>query len=330
MAGGGPSSPPRPSRTEGRSPNLHLPCRRQSLTNDAVVVLTLLFSSLPSTAGLAQDAPGPVNGEAAPAASAGEDTVGERYRHGVASFDYGDCGAAVTALEPIAIPGTLGDEKQLVDAYRILGVCYFQAGRTSDSVRSLEALLYIDPTYQLDPFRTPPPVSELFEERKAVIKRKLEQIEEEKRRQEPEPKAATVIIERERVIKTTPLATVFLPFGASQYVNGESGKSAIIGSIQGLTLAANLAATIAAVSIDASDGKIGTAPRGDIVQLQGFTIAWAASAVALGGFLVSYVYGVADAWWNRLPEGDVSTTERHHSVEGEDAKKLMRRLDGAE
>lgn len=290
----------------------------------ALLALTLLASG-PS---LAQEAGAePLNGKAA-AGEIVDDSPSERYRRGVASFDYGDCIAAVAALEPVAVPGTLGDEKQLVDAYRILGVCYFQAGRTNDAVRSLEALLYIDPAYQLDPFRTPPPVSELFEDRKAVIKRKLEQIEEEKRRQEPEAKAATIVIERERVIRETPLATVFLPFGASQYINDEGGKALIIGGIQGLTLAANLAASIAALSIDASDRKIGSAPLKDAAQSQAFTIAWAASVVALGGFLASYVYGVADAWWNRAAEEEVSSTERHHSVDGEDAKKLMRRLDG--
>lgn len=233
----------------------------------------------------------------------------------------------MSALEPIAVPGILDDQGQLVDAYRILGVCYFQSGRTADAVRSLEALLYIDPAYQLDPFRTPPPVSELFEERKALIQQKLEQIEEERRRQEAaRAPLGGLVIERERVVKTTPFATVFLPFGTAQALNGEGGKALIIGGIQGATLAANLAATVTAFSVDVSDGKVGSRPHDDLVQGQVFAVAWVTSVIALAGFVGSYVYGVADAWWNRVPEEEVSRTERHQRVEGEDAKRLLRRL----
>lgn len=312
-AGVGPSSPR--SFERARAPGLPL------------VVVTLL-GLLASTAAAQEAPPAVVNGDAPQRFDDGSPT--ERYRRGVASFDYGDCASATTALEDIAVPGILGDEKQLVDSYRILGVCYFQAGRTTDAVRTLEALLYIDPAYQLDPFRTPPPVTELFEERKRVIRQKLEQIEEEKRRQEPEAAPHTVVIERERVMRETPFATVFLPFGAAQYVNGEGGKGALIGGIQGLSLVANLVASIAALGIDMSDQKLRSAPHDDVVQSQAFTIAWAASAVALSAFVLSYAYGVADAWWNRVPEREVSATEEHQRVEGEEAKRLLRRLDGAE
>lgn len=271
------------------------------------------------------NAPAVENG-AAPAGEPVAEAPRDRYRRGVASFDYGDCAGAVTALEPIAVPGILDDQEQLVDTYRILGVCFFQAGRTSDAVKSLEALLYIDPSYQLDPFRTPPPVSELFEERKALIQKKLEQIEEERRRQEAARPRGGLLVERERVLKTTPFATVFLPFGTAQALNGEGGKAVIIGALQGVTLAANLAATLTALGVDVSDGKVGSRPHDDLVQGQVFAVAWVTSVIALAGFVGSYGYGVADAWWNRVPEEEVSNTERHRRVEGDEAKRLLRRL----
>lgn len=256
-----------------------------------------------------------------------EESTSERYRRGIASFDYGDCAGALTALEPIAVPGILDDQGQLLEAYRILGVCTFQAGRVEDAVRFLEALLYIDPAYQLDPFRTPPPVSELFEERKAVIQQKLEQIEEERRRQEAaRAPVGALLIERERVVRATPFATVFLPFGTAQALNGEGGKALLIGGLQGLTLATNLAATLTAFSVDLSDGKVGSRPHDDVMQGQVFAVAWATSAIAFVGFVGSYVYGVADAWWNRVPEEEVSRTERQQRLEGDEAKRLFRRL----
>src|SRR5690606_29813874 len=100
-----------------------------------------------------------------------------------------------------------------------------------------------------------------------------------------------------------------LPFGASQYINGESGKGLIIGGLQGATLAANLIAGITALSFDLGDGKAGGGSKRDQLQHTGFNVAWVASVAALGGFVVTYVYGVADAWWNRVPEQEVSNTE---------------------
>lgn len=272
--------------------------------------------------------PAPVDEEEVEPPPAERLSPAQLFRRGEVRFEYGDCAGAVEALEGISVPGILGDDKELVEAYRILGVCYFQLGRPDDATRSLEALLYIDPEYALDPFRTPPPVTEHFEDLKAAIVRKLREIEEQRQESSDPPVARTLLVDRERVVKTTPFATVFLPFGLSQLSNGEPVKAGIIGGAQGLALLVNVVATLSTVAIDLSDQKIGTAPIRDTVQRQSYSVAQAVSIGALAAFVGAYIYGMADAMWNREEELEVDLREEQREISPEEAKRMQRRLDG--
>jgi hypothetical protein len=307
--GGGPSSKKSPRRRSKRA-----------LPRAPVVALFFATSAFAQDEAAVDDAAAPRE-EAAPLSTA------QLFRRGEVRFEYGDCAGAVEAFEGIAVPGVLSDEKQLVEAYRILGVCFFQLGREGDATRSLEALLYIDPEYTLDPFRTPPPVTEHFEELKATIRRKLREIEEQRRGSTEPPPSRTLLVERERLVKTTPFATVFLPFGLAQWANGEPLKGSFLGTAQGIALLANAGAGLTAVAIDLSDQKLGTAPVGDIGQRQGYTVAWAISVAALAGLVGAYAYGVADALWNREAEVEIEVREQQREVPPDEAKKMLRRLD---
>lgn len=262
----------------------------------------------------------------APQVNVEESGPAERYRRGVASFDYGDCVSAITELEPVAVPGVLDDDKQLVDAYRILGVCYFQTGQRRAAESMLDALLYIEPNHELDPFRTPPPVSELFEERKALLQQKLEDIEAEQQRQKAEQPTGAVIIERERVVRQLPLPTLFLPFGLPQALNGDGQKAVVVGILQAGLLSAHLGSSLAALVIDLGDGQLGSASRYDVLQQQSYSLAWIGSVLGLVGFVSAYAYGVIDGWWYHQETTELSSTETERRAEGEEARKLLRRL----
>ncbi|MFZ9887029.1 MAG: hypothetical protein ACO3JL_05945 [Myxococcota bacterium] len=268
-----------------------------------------------------------MNDAQGPSQLAGEEGgPAERYRRGVASFDYGDCVSAISELEPVAVPGVLDDDKQLVDAYRILGVCYFQTSQRREAEGMLDALLYIEPNYELDPFRTPPPVSELYEERKAILQQKLKDIEAEQQRQKSEQPTGAVIIERERVVRQLPLPVIFLPLGLPQALNDDGDKALVIGILQGVLLSLHLGGSLAALVIDLGDGQLGSASRHDVVQQQSYSVAWIGSVLGLAGFVSAYAYGVVDGWWFRRETAELSSTETERRAEGEEARKLLRRL----
>lgn len=252
----------------------------------------------------------------------------ERFRRARILSEDGDCEGAVPLLEGLAFPGTLGDEKQLVEVHRMFGVCLFLDGSEDEAVRQFELLLYIDPAYSLDPFRTPPPVVELFDQVKAEIKAKQELIEQAKRDSEDGSEklaGKTLVIERERVVKEAPFAAVFLPFGLGQWANDEPVKAAVIGGIQAAALIANAAAYWATVSIDLQDGKLGKSPSDE--ARTAYSIAWGVQAASLGALVASYLYGVGDAWWNYQSHVEVDTKERRRELSPEEAMKVLRPLD---
>lgn len=281
----------------------------------------------PDDAGDGEGAP-PAAGAPAPDDAEGLSPV-QRFRRGEMHFAYGDCAGTVSALAPVAVPGELEDEKQLVEAHRMLAVCYFQQGRPDEVKRQLESLLFIDPEYELDPFRTPPPVMELFDELKDTIREKLRAIEDARKQREAKTQkpTGTLLVERTTVVRETPFAAVFLPFGLSQWANGEVIKAAIVGSLQGLTLATNIGAGVTALGIDAIDGTIGSYPRDEPVQAVAYQGAWLVSTLALATFVGVYGYGVADAMWNYEETTTARTKEDRRELTPQEAQQELRRLD---
>jgi hypothetical protein len=265
-----------------------------------------------------------------PAGEGGVDGLSavQRFRRGEMHFAYGDCQGTVDALAAVAVPGELGDEKQLVEAHRMLAVCSFQLG-DNDAVRgNLESLLFIEPDYELDPFRTPPPVMELFDELKQAIKAKLEAIEKARTKPRQAPPAGSVLlVEREVVVRDAPYAAVFLPFGLSQWANGEGVKAIVIGGLQGASLLTNVGGGIAAFAIDAQD-QLGAAPAGDegLAQRTAYTAAWLVSAVGLATLVGAYGYGVADAMWNYEDGAIVKNHEDRRQLSPEEAERELQRL----
>lgn len=290
----------------------------------ARVLVPLLALTLAGTA--RAQAPGAPPGAPAPGAEPAEPPLDElspaqRFRRAENLFEFGDCEGAMPVLEGLAFPGTLGDEKQLIEVHRMLGVCLFLEGHEEKAVRQFEQLLYIDPDYALDSFRNPPPVVELFDRVKAAIKEKQELIERAKRDSDPgQGEGKTVLIERERVVKETPFATVFLPFGLAQWANDEPVKAGLLGGAQALTLGLNLASywTMQGLKWDGATtpGEVALHNAAQVTQV-----------AALVSFLGLYLYGVGDAWWNHLDRAEVENQETRRELTPEEAKKALRRLD---
>ena len=242
----------------------------------------------------------------------------ERYRRGQNHFEFGDCEKVIETLQELSVPGRLADEDRLVETHRMLGVCYFQLGRRAAAERELKGLLYIKPEYVLDPFLTPPPVVELFAELRTDVQKKIAEINAAKTTVKP---PVTVILEREITEQETPLFGIFVPFGGAQLLNGEPVKAGILGGLQGMAIAANVAAFWAVQTIVLTNptGKefvtgdpLGTVHDGLLIAMP----------VALGTWALVYGYSVADAWWNWTPKREVSKTETRRDATKDDTKRL--------
>ena len=183
-----------------------------------------------------------------------------------------DCRQTVKTLDNPKLTQTLQDEPKLIEAYRTLGVCYFELGDQEKSKTAFSQLLFIKPDYELNAFITPPKLLDLFNQIKSHINSKSQEL----------------IAAREKKIIYTKhsLFPAFVPFGVGQFENGNKIKGAIIASTEGVALAANIGFYWWKQSLNTN-----TIPNYSLVQ----SLQW----VAIGTFLAIYAYGVIDALYYR-------------------------------
>ncbi len=226
-----------------------------------------------------------------------------RFRRGKRSFEYRDCSAAVTALADLAVPGLLADETDQLEVHRMLGVCYALADQRREASREFSSLLSLDPDHQLDPFEVPPPVIELFETQKQLMKARLDELRRAREQQRDDLVDGGVLVERVTTLQTTPLAAVFLPFGLAQLANGEPLKAAVFASTQGVGLLVNVIGYWGSIAVQTQGPRDGYAQ--DEVDLE--NALYFSHAAGLGVLLVGYGIGVADALWNREDQAIVAS-----------------------
>ncbi len=147
---------------------------------------------------------------------------------------------------------------EVVEAYRILGLSEYQLGDRGAARSAFVSLLSIDPDYALDPFLVPPQIVEFFDrvkrdaepelaplrERRRLLKEQERLAEEARRKLLAEEAARSgppskVVLVQERIYLFN-----WLPFGAGQFQNGETGKGTTIAVSQVLLGAVNLAAIV--------------------------------------------------------------------------------------
>ena len=231
-------------------------------------------------------------------------TDAQRIRRARNLFEYGDCQSVIDVLENFEELSTQKQTDNLVDAHRMLGVCFHQLDRKTEAVRELRKILYLKPNYELDPFLTPPPVVELFEQLRIEMQTKLDEIDAAQDTSTGEIEDVRVqIIERGSNVQTTPWAVVLLPFGIAQWVNGSPVKAAIFGGLQGALLTMNVAAFWGGYLL-APDNRVSNS---DQAILHGVLWWGHIAALCLGG--MAYGAGVADAWWNWEQSVEVSVRE---------------------
>lgn len=264
----------------------------------------------------------PVAALPAAAATAVEDTASpeQRFRRGKRSFEYRDCPAAIASLADLAVPGLLADERDQLEVHRMLGICYALADQKREASREFSSLLSLDPDHQLDPFEVPPPVMELFETQKQLMKARLDELRRAREQQRDELVDGGVLVERVTTLQTTPVATAFLPFGLAQWANGEPVKAAVFGSIQGVALLVNVVGYWGSIAVQTQGPRDGYAQ--DEVTLE--NALYFSHAAGLGVLLVGYGVGVADALWNREEQAIVASKATKRPMTPKELANLRR------
>ncbi len=260
----------------------------------------------------------PIDAPAPPADPGGAGVAlsdAERFGRAQNLFQFGDCESVIDVLGDFTLGAAEKDQRQLVEAHRMLGVCYDQLGRHDEAERELKSLLYLDPDYVLDPLITPPPLIDKFAALKEELNQKLEEIRKAKaerdQQQQNDKAPEKVIVEREKTVRTTPCAVVLLPFGVPQFVNNEPGLGMLFLFLQAIPLVLNVGA-FAALQV-VRDQPFGLAeqvfPLADPGQQLVIEYAlWGTHLAAIAAWGVAYVSGVATAWFTL--EDEVVIDER--------------------
>lgn len=220
------------------------------------------------------------------------------------------------------MPGLLADEREQLEVHRMLGICHAlvdTADNKREAAREFSSLLSIDPDFQLDPFEVPPNVVEIFEAQKTAMKARLDEIR--KARAKEDDFDGGILVERTTQVRTTPFPVVFVPFGLGQLANGDLGKGAAFGVLQGVGLIANVVGYWGSVAVQASE-KDGSGYTADEANLE--TAFIATELVGLGLMVVGYVGSVGDAWWNREEQAVLAEKQTKRPLTSSELKKLRR------
>ena len=244
----------------------------------------------------------------------------QRFARGKRSFEYRDCPATIALLDDLAIPGQLDDEAQQLDVHRMLGVCYALGEQRREASREFSSLLSLDPDHQLDPFEVPPPVMELFESQKLLMKTRLDELRRARERQKDDFEDGGVLVERITTVRDTPVAAAFLPFGLAQLANGDVVKGTVIGSVQGVGLLVNVIGYWGSRLVQEQGLPDGYTPE-EVALENPF---YFGHLIGIGVFLVGYGVGVADALWNREDQAVLASKATKRPLTPRELKNLRR------
>jgi tetratricopeptide (TPR) repeat protein len=237
----------------------------------------------------------------------------DRYEFGA----YADAAGAVREL--LARRKDL-PEAETVEAYRILGLSEYQLGDRSAARSAFVNLLSIDPDYALDAFLVPPQIVEFFDRVKREAEPELAPLRERRRQlkeQERLAEEARRMLLAEEAVRSGPPSKVvlvqeriylfnWLPFGAGQFQNGDTGTGTAIAISQVLLGAVNLTAIVLHSEVASSARRCSFSPGcsnppysdDTRSQLQTLDVVKYASA---GLFWGIYAYSVYDAHLHYVP-----------------------------
>lgn len=256
-------------------------------------------------------------------------------RRAAARFEFGAWAEAAGIVQQYLAAHPAPPEADAVAAYRILGISEWHLGDRGHARTAFVALLSEDPDFRLDSFLVPPPIVEFLEEvrreheptlgplreQKRMLREQERLAEEARRRLLAEERARTgppskVIRLQERVY-----ALNWLPFGAGQFQNGQTGKGTTFAAGELALGAINIAAILVHDQI-INDANNRCLPSQAGCESTGYTATArkrlrtvdAIKYTSAGLFWALYAFGVYDAHRHYVPRIETEITPREAGV----------------
>ena len=195
-----------------------------------------------------------------------------------AAFEYRDFAQVIAALDPWVHPPRIGSRARMIVARRLLGVSLHVEGNERAAREEFAQLLLLDPNHRLDPFVIPPQVIATFED----VRR---QLEPQLGTPLPRPRSGPLDL-RTVVVEVPHPAVVWMPFGIPQFVLDEPGTGVVLGLLQVLGLALNVAAFLRGESLPTSGFGVEESPAERDVWLGLQYSGLAVFGLAYGGSVV--------------------------------------------
>jgi len=192
---------------------------------------------------------------------------------------------AVRILKTLIRPLKLKEPRDVIQAYRLLGLCHFFLKVKKSSRWAFEKLLYLEPRFKLDPLLVPPPVVDFFEKIRLEIKEKLDQIILSRKPK----KVGLQKVYFERLVKKRSYILNFFPFGVGQLQNGKQLKGYLFLGSQLAMLATNLATYFSLEGLRRPDGYFN---EGNLSAAQALRVT---QYISFGLFLGLVVWGIIDS-----------------------------------
>ena len=248
-------------------------------------------------------------------------TPEQRLKRGKSLFEYRDCAGVVEILDELAVPGQLADEHEQADVHRMLGICYALSENRRLAAREFSSLLAIEPDYQLDTFEVPPPIVELFEAQKELMKARLDEIRKarERARQAELPEGG-IVIERTRTVRVSSPFTPFLPFGLAQFANGQNIAGTVFAATEGTLLLVNIVGFWGSVVVQEGRKDDDGFTAEEFELQRAFYIA---HVVAGAGLVVAVLVGFGEALWHREEQALLAEKETRRPLTKGEIKRLQ-------
>ncbi len=244
-------------------------------------------------------------------------------------FEFGAYADAAGTLRQLLSGAPKLTAREMVDAYRMLGIAEYQLGDKLAARSAFVNLLSLEPDYSLDAFLIPPPIVEFFDAVKKEHEPALEPLREHRRELADQQRLADEAKRRllpEEQIRTGPPSKIvrveervylfnWFPLGAGQFQNGDRAKGTAIAASQLILGFVNVAAIVLHNQIADDDSRkcvsgqprCARPPYSDSDRTL-FSQVDAVKYVSAGLFWAVYAYGVWDAHRHFVPRIETEIT----------------------
>ncbi len=228
---------------------------------------------------------------------------GEDLDHARQAFRAKDCATVIEVAAPLIYPRSqLASTYDLIEARILLGVCYYENTQREDARREFEAVLALQPDKSLDTLLFSADAVRFFTDVKSDADLRAQR-DAELRRREDETERRAEALRNAVVFEKRSYGVNFVPFGAGQFQNRQTGKGLAFAATEVLTGGAS---AVIFGYLAAKYGFVGVVSLADGPSVRRLQQIEVGTGVA---FLGIYALGVVDALVHYKPTSRIQADE---------------------